>query len=78
MKHTKRAKRLERYLRRELDWETNAGRYECSTDGCHHTSFEPEKFCRDCGAKMPLQRRGAGIVFDELEQAISYALEEPK
>jgi hypothetical protein len=76
MKATKRAKRLERYLSEELGWDTKSGRYECASEGCLHTSFSFQNFCPDCGYKMPTKRKGSGMVFDELEQAIAYALEE--
>lgn len=75
-KPTKRAKRLEKYLRDVLGWETGTGLYTCR--GCGKKRYQGGGYCDRCGEKMPKKsdRATDGVVFDDLEKAIAHALEE--
>ncbi len=66
------AERLEEYMRKQLDWNTQTEWYICEC--CDHrlTSFE-EKFCSRCGTERKEQALDP-VVMAEIEAALKYAL----
>ena len=68
---TRRAERLEKYLRETMGWETQADRRNCTN--CDARLWEEHEFCWRCGEKAP-ERELDPEVIAELEKAIRYAL----
>lgn len=65
------AKRLERYLSKELGWETDDHTRTCA---CGHKDYDrTHKFCAVCGVKLPPCRPSSAALLD-LEEALKYAM----
>jgi uncharacterized OB-fold protein len=69
---TARAKRLEKFLS-DHGWGTGTGTYKCKK--CGKIYYDRPNFCGECGAPMPTKQEH-GDTFDQLEEAIAYALKE--
>lgn len=69
---TKRARRLAEYLENN-GWETHSRGKQCVK--CEAWDYSScDKFCRECGAKMPEVCADREQAICELEDAIAYAL----
>ena len=74
---TTRARRLEKFLRMNLDWETRAEATRCENYLCESLLRMNAKFCHICGEPAPKPKLDKTVIA-ELESAIVYALKEKK
>ena len=70
---TKRAERLAKYLEDELGWGVYGQESRYCKNG-HVSINRCEKYCTDCGGKLPAFNKKTDPAIAELEQAIKYAL----
>lgn len=67
---TKRAKKLAKYLEKELGWQVFDDRKQCLV--CNTASSG--KFCYECGFKLK-HPRNMNTTYEELEEALVYAVD---
>lgn len=75
MKATKRAKRLEKFLREQLEWVTATDGLDRNCPSGHKVRCGG-KFCPECGKKTTIPKGNDEELFIDLERAIAYALKE--